>query len=67
MYSKEEPPQHIGRRALDANQKLDFLLRHNKAGWFGIECKNVREWLYPDRDEILETLRKCLTEQMANA
>jgi hypothetical protein len=26
----------------------------------GIECKNLREWLYPDRLEVRETIRKCL-------
>lgn len=29
----------------------------------GLECKNVREWLYPDRPEIQATLRKCLALQ----
>lgn len=28
--------------------------------WLGLECKNVREWLYPDRTEIRETIDKCL-------
>jgi hypothetical protein len=60
MYKKEEPPQHIGKRSLDGDQNLDFLLRRDDAGWIGIECKNLREWMYPDRKEILEPLRKCL-------
>jgi hypothetical protein len=30
------------------------------AGPLGIEVKNVRNWLYPDRREIIETIRKCL-------
>jgi hypothetical protein len=60
LYSKEEPPQHIGKRALEGKQNLDFLLRDNSAGWMGLECKNVREWLYPDREELLDTLKKCL-------
>jgi hypothetical protein len=28
--------------------------------WLGLECKNVREWLYPDRTEIRQTIDKCL-------
>ena len=60
LYKKEEPPQHIGKKALPGAQNLDFLFRHPEAGPLGIECKNVREWLYPDRDEISELLVKCL-------
>jgi hypothetical protein len=30
------------------------------AGYLGIECKNIRPWLYPDREEVTETIRKCL-------
>ncbi len=60
LYTKEEPPQHIGRFSLEGDQRLDFLQRHPQAGYLGIECKNVREWLYPDRSEITETLAKCV-------
>ena len=59
-YSKEEPPQSISRKRLTGNQRLDFLVRHPVAGWAGIEVKNVREWLYPDRDEITDLLRKSV-------
>jgi hypothetical protein len=34
--------------------------RHQQAGWAAIEAKNVREWLYPDREEITELLRKSV-------
>jgi hypothetical protein len=61
MYSKDEPPQHIGARTLPGKQNLDFLVRHPTAKMLGIECKNIRTWLYPHDNEILETLRKCLT------
>jgi hypothetical protein len=60
MYSKEEPPQHIGNRSLHGKEELDFLLRTADAGFLGIECKNVRHWMYPHVEEIKETLRKCL-------
>ncbi|WP_316184249.1 hypothetical protein [Bradyrhizobium sp. SZCCHNRI1003] len=60
MYSKEEPPQHIGNKELTGDERLDFILRTPDAGAVGIECKNVRHWMYPHVDEIRETLRKCL-------
>jgi len=58
LYSKQEPPQYIGTKALEGD--LDFLVRHPEAGYLGLECKNIREWLYPHRDEITETITKCL-------
>lgn len=61
LYSKTEPPSHIGNRSLGGNQCLDFLVRHPDAGYLGLECKNIREWLYPNRSEITETLSKALT------
>ena len=60
LYSKEEPPQSISGQRLSGKQKLDFLVRHPDAGWAGIEVKNVREWLYPDREEITDLLRKAV-------
>ena len=59
-YSKEEPPQSISGKSL-GKQKLDFLIYHKEAGWAGIEAKNVREWMYPDRKEIRDLLRKAVT------
>ena len=60
MYSKEEPPLTLSGRRLPGNQRLDFLISHQSAGWAGIEAKNVREWLYPDRDEIKDLINKCV-------
>jgi hypothetical protein len=60
MYKKEEPPQHIGVRALKGAERLDFILRTRDAGPFGFECKNVRHWMYPHVPEIVETIRKCV-------
>ena len=59
-YSKEEPQQHIGARALHGAQRLDFLVRHPQAGYLGLECKNTRPWLYPHDEDIKEMLVKCL-------
>lgn len=60
MYKKEEPLQHIGTRSLKGGERLDFILRTSDAGPLGIECKNVRHWMYPHVEEITETLSKCL-------
>ncbi len=60
LYSKEEPPQHIGRRELPGGQRLDYIARHPEAGYLGIECKNTRPWLYPHDDDVKETLSKCV-------
>ncbi len=61
LYSKEEPPQSLSGRSLDGDERLDFLARHQEAGWAGIEAKNVREWLYPNRREIADLLHKAVT------
>jgi hypothetical protein len=60
-YSKEEPPQHIGNNALPGDENLDFIVRHPTAGHIGLECKNVRHWLYPDSNEVMDAVRKCVT------
>lgn len=60
FYKKEEPPQHIGTRTLSGAERLDFILRHPDAGPLGLECKNVRHWMYPHVPEIKETLKKCV-------
>lgn len=57
LYTKEEPPSVISGRK--SKGKLDFLLTTGKGDRAGVEIKNVREWLYPDRDEVTELLRKC--------
>ncbi|MER9458175.1 hypothetical protein [Mesorhizobium sp. M0478] len=58
-YTKVEPPNHIGTLVLPGHRSLDFLVLHPDAGFLGIECKNVREWIYPNREEIRELLLKC--------
>ena len=60
LYRKEEPPQSISGKRVGGNQRLDFLAHHPDAGWAGIEVKNVREWLYPNREEITDLLRKAI-------
>jgi hypothetical protein len=59
LYSKEEPPKVLSGRALPGDMRLDFVVLHPTAGPAGIEAKNVREWLYPNRREIIDLLHKC--------
>ena len=59
LFSKEEPPNHIGSRFLP-KKRLDFLITH-PSGAAGIEVKNLREWIYPDKPEVKELLLKCCT------
>jgi hypothetical protein len=58
-YTKEEPPGSLSGRRIPGTKKLDFLIQHPDAGYAGIEAKNIREWLYPDRVEVRELLLKC--------
>ena len=60
LYSKEEPPQSLSGKHLIGDQKLDFVVHHPEAGWAGIESKNIREWLYPNRTEIISLLGKAV-------
>ncbi len=59
-YKKDEHQGHLGNHRLPGDDRLDFLLSHPVAGWAGIEAKNVREWLYPNRDEIKDLIRKAV-------
>ncbi len=56
LYNKVEPPSHFSNRHLPQNKKLDFIITGPEKA--GIEAKNIREWLYPDRDEIRDLLFK---------
>lgn len=56
---KEEPPTIFGGRELTGNKRFDFLMAANDV-WAGVECKNIREWLYPDREEVRHMLRKAI-------
>lgn len=60
LYPKEEPPARVSGRGLNDASRLDFLVRHTSAGWGAVEVKNIREWLYPDRQEIRDLIRKAV-------
>lgn len=59
LYRKEEPPSSVSGAQIRGGRKLDFLALDTKAGPVGIEVKNIREWLYPDREELRELIGKC--------
>ncbi len=59
LYAKEEPPSTLSGRAIPNAKKFDFLISYPTAGFAGIEIKNVREWFYPDREEVRDLLFKC--------
>jgi hypothetical protein len=60
LYSKEEPPLRVSGRSMPGEKRFDFLAFHGTAGPLGIEAKNIREWMYPDRPEVKELLLKAL-------
>lgn len=59
---KEEPPSIFRGRELPGNKRFDFLV--GRGTWAGIECKNIREWLYPNRPEIKDMLGKAVDLDM---
>jgi hypothetical protein len=60
LYEKEEPPGYLGSRAIPDARRLDFIALYGGENRAGIECKNIREWIYPDRSEIRDLIDKCL-------
>ena len=60
LYRKVEPPKHIGNRAIPGEGSLDYLYLDRTVGFAGIEAKNLREWLYPDGEEVKDLLFKCI-------
>jgi hypothetical protein len=57
LYKKLEPPEYVSGKSVDGGI-LDFLLISQEGGVAGLEAKNIREWLYPDRDEVKDLLVK---------
>lgn len=58
-YSKEEPPLHFAGRKMPGKKLFDFIA-FDPTGPIGIEAKNVREWIYPNREEVRELLLKAV-------
>lgn len=59
LYRKEEPPCCVSGKTSGTGGKLDYILVSPSAGLLGIELKNIREWMYPHRREVMDTLLKC--------
>lgn len=57
LYSKDEPPTTISGKTMEG--ELDFIALTATATVLGMEAKNIREWIYPQREEITELLKKC--------
>ena len=58
-YGKVEPPNFLTGKSTPTDKRLDFLLQLDRAGFVGLELKNVREWYYPRRPEVRDFLLKC--------
>ena len=56
LYSRTEPPNTLSGRTVKGFLDYLILTPHGAAA---IEVKNIREWLYPDRAEVRELLRKA--------
>lgn len=62
-YSKTEPPIAVNAARLDGPP--DFVLHHPDTGEaLIIECKNVREWIYPSSDLMKTLVAKALAVDM---
>ena len=57
-YSKNEPPDTLSGNSIHP-KNLDFLVHTPDAVYAGIEVKNIRQWIYPNRPEIRDVLYKC--------
>ena len=57
-YAKHDPDYFSGKPIIGG--KLDYILFNPSAGGMGIEIKNTREWMYPDKDIVTQFLRKCV-------
>ena len=58
-WKKIEPPNMISGESLTGDKNLDFVLFHGEAGVAGIEVKNIREWIYPNSEEMRTLLKNC--------
>ena len=57
-YKKVEPPNVISGHA--TQKRADFILSGFDAGPISIECKNYREWIYPQHAIVKETIQKSI-------
>lgn len=57
-YRKIQPPRHLGK--YQTKKEADFLQFGHDAGPLCIECKNLREWIYPNSRDIRELILKSI-------
>jgi len=60
LYSREEPPRSFSGRRLPGKKLLDFICVHRECGGVALEAKNVRPWLYPHEDEVVDLIAKAV-------
>lgn len=57
-YRKTEPPQSVSGNY--TQKRADFILHGFDSGPICIECKNLREWVYPNQGIVKELITKAL-------
>lgn len=57
-YSKVDPPSRLSGRSC-GKRTLDFIVHLSGGSYAGVEVKNIRQWMYPSRQEIKDFLSKC--------
>lgn len=57
-YKKTEPPSSVSGDSMEG--EADFMLLTRKGQIAAIEVKNIREWLYTDREEVRAIIAKAL-------
>lgn len=65
LYRKEEPPTILSGHRMPGERRFDFVVFADLRAPAGIEAKNVREWLYPDREEVRDLLLKACAVKAA--
>ena len=60
LYSKEDPPRSLSGRRLPGRKQLDFICVHRECGGVAVEAKNVRPWLYPHQEEVVDLIAKAV-------
>lgn len=57
-YKKKEPPSFVSGQSMEG--EADFMLLTRKGQIAAVEVKNVREWLYTNREEVRAIITKAL-------
>lgn len=57
-YKKIEPPSSVSGETMEG--EADFMLLTRKGQIAAVEVKNIREWLYTDREEVRSIIAKAI-------